>query len=118
MQPPSLSFPLQNLVNGLRAVFTRQHNRGVRERYGYECPEERDYYPYFGNSPWKVLPIVNTPKASLTLVNRLSYGSSCHIYSKYIYQGFTIQTYLSTFWLSPPDGLDWPESSDAVPCYK
>ncbi|KAI8819389.1 uncharacterized protein EV422DRAFT_110761 [Fimicolochytrium jonesii] len=44
-------FTADRNLNGDTAIFTRQNNNG--QRFGFECPEERDYYPYWLPTPWR-----------------------------------------------------------------
>jgi hypothetical protein len=83
---PGLSVFDQKL-RGNRAVYTRQNPNG--NRYGFECAEERDYYPYWRDSPWiDIAVITNRPKLC-DLYKNSSQNTNSKMYcvgaSKYIF---------------------------------
>ena len=69
-------FTANQKLKGDSAIYTRQDRQGTR--YGYECPEERDYFPYWSHSPWKTVAVLTDYQDCQHLKLMVeSYGGYC-----------------------------------------
>lgn len=51
-------FTADQRLRGSSSIYTRQNPNG--NRYGFECPEERDYYPYWSETDWVDIAVLTT----------------------------------------------------------
>lgn len=72
-------FTADQELKGVSSIYTRQNPAGTRR--GFEVPEERDYYPYWGPTPWRDIAIMVSDKKTEELMKEYvkspNYGHKC-----------------------------------------
>ena len=72
-------FTADQELKGDLPIYTRQNPAGTRR--GLEVPEERDYYPYWGPTPWKDIAIMVSNRKTENLMKKYvdspQYGYKC-----------------------------------------
>jgi len=80
-------FTAEQNLKGPSARYTRQNPQGTRR--GYECPEERDYYPYWQPTPWKDIVIMTNDEAKCSYYKSESQNVkskfACEVPDNYLY---------------------------------
>ena len=65
-------FTADQKLAGQESVYTRQNPTGTRR--GYECPEERDYYPYWHPTEWKDIAILTSDTSKCEYYKKHSFN--------------------------------------------
>jgi plastocyanin len=75
-------FTADRNLQGDSAIYTRQNNNGGRS--GLECPEERDYYPYWTPTPWRDIAYLTTAIGDQNVdICKLVQGESQNVAKRY-----------------------------------
>lgn len=65
-------FTADQKLAGKESIYTRQNPTGTRR--GYECPEERDYYPYWHPTEWKDIAVLTSDTSQCEYYKKHSFN--------------------------------------------
>ena len=65
-------FTADQQLEGDSSIYTRQNPQGTRR--GYECPEERDHYPYWHPTEWKDIAVLTSDTSRCAYYKKESFN--------------------------------------------